>query len=66
MEINLLKLFIAAVKTNGSISVDVSEYMADDIQTNYIVIDLDEENKKFIVKVATQEEAENESRLNGE
>lgn len=49
VEISLVRLFMAAIKTNETLRIDVADYMESHIDNKKIAIEVDQENKQFVV-----------------
>lgn len=61
MDINLIRLFIAAIETNGQIVIDVDKYMSPNAEDKRISLGMTENQKQFVISLADVEESKNES-----
>jgi hypothetical protein len=67
VEISLVRLFMAAIKTSEALKIDVKDYMEPYIDDKKIAIQVDQDNKQFIVSLVEPtlednvEEVEDES-----
>lgn len=70
VEISLVRLFMAALATNGVLKIDAKHYMGEEINSKRIQIDIDQENMQFVASLVDASEVtegnKDESRPDGE
>ncbi len=64
LEINLVRLLLASIMTNGNVSVKIEDYMSQELDSKSLFIEVNEEEKTFIISLV--EGDQNESRPDGE
>ena len=63
LEINLVRLLLASIMTNGNVSVKIEDYMSQELDSKSLFIEVNEEEKTFIISLVEGEQ--NEPRLDG-
>lgn len=51
LEINLVRLLLASIMTNGNVSVKIDDYMSNSLDSKSLFIEVNEEEKKFIISL---------------
>lgn len=64
LEINLVRLLLASIMTNGNVSVKIEDYMSESLNSKSLFIEVNEEEKTFIISLVEGEQ--NEPGLDGE
>jgi hypothetical protein len=64
LEINLVRLLLASIQSNGNVSVKIEDYMSPELDKKSLFIEVNEEEKTFIISLV--EGDQNESRPDGE
>jgi hypothetical protein len=58
IEINLPRLLLAAAVSNGEVRVKVSDYLASELETKGLLLDIDTESQEFIIRIGDQVESQ--------
>ena len=58
LEINLVRLLLASIMTNGNVSVKVDDYMSQQLDSKSLFIEVNEEEKTFIISLVEGEQDE--------
>ena len=64
LEINLVRLLLASIQSNGNVSVKIEDYMSPELDKKSLFIEVNEEEKTFIISLV--EGDQNESGHDGE
>jgi hypothetical protein len=58
LEINLVRLLLASIMTNGNVSVKIDDYMSNSLDSKSLFIEVNEEEKKFIISLVEGDQDE--------
>jgi len=58
LEINLVRLLLASIMTNGNVSVKIDDYMSQQLDSKSLFIEVNEEEKTFIISLVEGEQDE--------
>lgn len=58
LEINLVRLLLASIQSNGNVSVKIEDYMSSELDKKSLFIEVNEEEKKFIISLVEGEQDE--------
>ena len=58
LEINLVRLLLASIQTNGNVSVKIEDYMSSELDKKSLFIEVNEEEKTFIISLVDGEQDE--------
>lgn len=58
LEINLVRLLLASIMTNGNVSVKIDDYMSQQLDSKSLFIEVNEEENKFIISLVEGEQDE--------
>ena len=58
LEINLVRLLLASIMTNGNVSVKIEDYMSQELDSKSLFIEVNEEEKTFIISLVEGEQDE--------
>jgi hypothetical protein len=58
LEINLVRLLLASIMTNGNVSVKIDDYMSQQLDSKSLFIEVNEEEKTFIISLVEGEQSE--------
>ena len=64
LEINLVRLLLASIQSNGNVSVKIEDYMSPELDKKSLFIEVNEEEKTFIISLVEGEQ--NKSGHDGE
>lgn len=51
LEINLVRLLLASIQTNGNVAVKIEDYMSSELDKKSLFIEVNEEDKTFIISL---------------
>ena len=51
LEINLVRLLLASIQTNGNVAVKIDDYMSAELDKKSLFIEVNEEDKTFIISL---------------
>lgn len=58
LEINLVRLLLASIQTNGNVSIKIDDYMSEEINNKSLFIEVNEEEKTFVISLVEGEQNE--------
>lgn len=61
LEINLVRLLLASIQTNGNVAVKIDDYMSAELDKKSLFIEVNEEDKTFIISLVEGEQNESGS-----
>lgn len=58
LEINLVRLLLASIQSNGNVSVKIEDYMSPELDKKSLFIEVNEEEKTFIISLVEGDQNE--------